>query len=64
MEMKFLVPALTPIMCGTSVHLAGGVPIYVDVDKKTFLIDYNDLEKNYKKQKLYWPYICTVEFVI
>lgn len=47
---EVLVPALTPIMCGTSIHLAGGVPIYVDVDKKTFLIDYNDLERKITKK--------------
>ncbi|MBD1144000.1 aminotransferase class I/II-fold pyridoxal phosphate-dependent enzyme [Pelagibacterales bacterium SAG-MED33] len=47
---EVLVPALTPIMCGTSIHLAGGVPIYVDVSKKTFLIDYDDLERKITKK--------------
>lgn len=42
---EILVPALTPIMCGTSVHLAGGTPVYVDVDPNTFLIDINDIKK-------------------
>jgi perosamine synthetase len=42
---EVLVPALTPIMCGTSVHLAGGTPVYVDVDPNTFLIDINDIKK-------------------
>ena len=38
---EVLVPALTPIMCGTSIHLAGGTPVYVDVNPDTFLIDYS-----------------------
>ena len=42
---EVLVPALTPIMCGTTVHLAGGTPVYVDVDPDTFLLDEKDLEK-------------------
>ena len=41
---EVLVPALTPIMCGTSIHLAGGTPVYVDVDPKNFLLDTKDLE--------------------
>lgn len=47
---EVLVPALTPIMCGTSIHLAGGVPIYVDVDPETFLLDEKDLEKKITKK--------------
>ena len=46
---EVLVPALTPIMCGTSVHLAGGTPVYVDVNPDTFLIEIEDIKKkNYK----------------
>ena len=46
---EVLVPALTPIMCGTSIHLAGGTPVYVDVNPDTFLIDIEDIKKkNYK----------------
>ena len=42
---EILVPSLTPFMCATTVHLAGAIPIYVDVDKNNFLIDINDLQK-------------------
>ena len=42
---EVLVPALTPIMCGTTVHLAEGTPIYVDVNEKNFLIDEEDILK-------------------
>ncbi len=42
---EVLVPALTPIMCGTTVHLAGGTPVYVDVNPETFLIDPKDIQK-------------------
>jgi len=42
---EVLVPALTPIMCATTIYMSGLVPIYVDIDPETFLIDYNDLEK-------------------
>ena len=46
---EVLVPALTPIMCGTSVHLAGGIPVYVDVNPNTFLIDIEDIKNlNFK----------------
>ncbi len=47
---EVLVPALTPIMCGTSIHLAGGTPVYVDVNPKTFLIDIEDLKKKITKK--------------
>ena len=63
---EVLVPALTPIMCGTSIHLAGGTPVYVDVNPSTFLIDIKDIEKKItkKKQKQYLQYICMAVFVI
>jgi perosamine synthetase len=41
---EVLVPNLTPIMCGTTINLAGGTPVYVDVNKETFLLDLNDLK--------------------
>ena len=47
---EVLVPALTPIMCGTTVHLAGGTPVYVDVNPKTFLIDTKDIIKKITKK--------------
>ncbi len=47
---EVLVPALTPIMCGTTIHLAGGTPVYVDVNPETFLIDTNDIEKKITKK--------------
>jgi perosamine synthetase len=46
---EILVPSLTPFMCATTVHLAGAIPIYVDVDKNNFLIDINDLQKKITK---------------
>ncbi len=42
---EVLVPALTPIMCGSTIHLAGGIPVYVDVNPETFLLDEEDLKK-------------------
>ena len=47
---EVLVPALTPIMCGTTIHLAGGIPVYVDVDPDTFLIDEQDILKKITKK--------------
>ena len=46
---EVLVPALTPIMCGTSIHLAGGTPVYVDVDNNSFLLDFKDVERKVTK---------------
>ena len=47
---EVLVPALTPIMCGTTVHIAGGTPVYVDVNPETFLIDPKDILKKITKK--------------
>lgn len=47
---EVLVPSLTPIMCGTTVHLAGGTPVYTDVNHETFLIDENDIKKKITKK--------------
>ena len=41
---EVLVPSLTPLMCGLSIHYTGARPVYVDVDQDTFLIDPVDLE--------------------
>jgi perosamine synthetase len=46
---EVLVPALTPIMCATTIHFTGATPVYVDVDPKTFLIDPLDLKKKITK---------------
>ena len=37
-------------MCGTTVHLAGGTPVYADVDPETFLIDIKDIKKKLQKK--------------
>lgn len=37
-------------MCGTTIHLAGGVPVYTDVDPETFLIDENDIKRKITKK--------------
>ncbi len=47
---EVIVPCLTPIMCGTTVHLAGGTPVYADVDPETFLIDIKDIKKKITKK--------------
>ena len=46
---EVLVPALTPIMCATTIHFTGATPVYVDVDPETFLLDINDLKKKITK---------------
>lgn len=47
---EVIVPCLTPIMCGTTIHLAGGTPVYADVDPETFLIDIKDIKKKITKK--------------
>ena len=47
---EVIVPCLTPIMCGTTIHLAGGTPVYADVDSETFLIDIKDIKKKITKK--------------
>ena len=47
---EVIVPALTPIMCGTSVSFCGATPVYADVDKENFLIDTKDIEKKITKK--------------
>jgi perosamine synthetase len=46
---EVLVPSLVPFMCSTMIHLAGGTPVYVDIDKKNFLMDLEDLKKKITK---------------
>jgi len=46
---EVLVSALTPIMCGTTIHFTGATPIYVDVDKDTFLMSAKDAERKITK---------------
>ena len=62
---EVLVPSLVPFMCSTMIHLAGGTPVYVDIDKKNFLMDFEDLKKKLQKiLKLYLLFIQTQVFVI
>jgi perosamine synthetase len=35
---EVVVPSLTPLMCGLSIHYTGATPVYADVDQETFLI--------------------------
>ncbi len=46
---EILVPTLVPFMCSTMIHLAGGTPVYVDINKKNFLINVEDLKKKITK---------------
>ena len=46
---EVLVSALTPIMCGTTIHFTGATPVYVDVDKDTFLMSAKDAERKITK---------------
>ena len=41
---EVMVPSLTPLMCGLSIHYTGATPVYVEVDQNTFLMDPDDLE--------------------
>ena len=47
---EVLVPSLTPLMCGLAIHYTGGIPVYVDVDEDTFLMDPFDLESKITKK--------------
>jgi perosamine synthetase len=42
---EVIVPALTPIMCGTTVHFCNATPVYADVNYENFLISINDVKK-------------------
>lgn len=41
---EVLVPSLTPLMCGLTIHYTGATPVYVDSKLDTFLMDPSDLE--------------------
>ena len=41
---EVLVPSLTPLMCGLTIHYTGATPVYVDSLIDTFLMDPVDLE--------------------
>jgi perosamine synthetase len=41
---EVLVPSLTPLMCGLAPYYTGAIPVFVDVDADTFLMDPIDLE--------------------
>ena len=41
---EVLVPSLTPLMCGLTIHYTGATPVYVDSKTDTFLMDPRDLE--------------------
>ena len=46
---EVLVPALTPLMCGLTVHYTGATPVFVDSNSDSFLMCPNDLEKKITK---------------
>ncbi len=46
---EVLVPALTPIMCATTIAFTKATPVYVDSNEDTFLIDYKDIIKKITK---------------
>ena len=47
---EVMVPSLTPVMCANAIIFTGATPIFVDVDKDTFLMDYRDVEKKITKK--------------
>ncbi len=47
---EVLTPALTPLMCGLAPYYTGAVPVFVDVDQETFLMDPKDLESKITKK--------------
>ena len=47
---EVIVPSLTVAMCGYSIWQCGAVPVYCDIDEKTFLIDPNDIKKKITKK--------------
>ena len=47
---EVLVPSLTPFMCATTIHLAGAIPVYVDVNENNFILDLDDLKKKITKK--------------
>ena len=47
---EVIIPNLTVAMCGFAVWSCGAVPVFADVDEKTFLIDPKDIEKKLQKK--------------
>ena len=47
---EVIIPNLTVAMCGFAVWSCGAVPVFADVDEKTFLIDPKDIEKKITKK--------------
>ena len=47
---EVIVPSLTVAMCGYSIWQCGAVPVYCDIDEKTFLIDPKDIQKKITKR--------------
>ncbi len=47
---EVIVPALTVVMCGYAVIMAGAKPVFADVDSDTFLIDPKDIERKITKR--------------
>jgi perosamine synthetase len=46
---EVLTPALTPLMCGLAPIYTGAIPVFVDSEYDTFLMDPNDLEEKITK---------------
>jgi perosamine synthetase len=42
---EVIVPSLTVAMCGYAIYYAQAKPVFADIDKKTFLIDPDDIER-------------------
>ncbi len=47
---EVIVPDLTYIACANAIHYTGATPVFVDVDRKTWSIDINQLEKAITKR--------------
>lgn len=47
---EVLIPALSPIMCAYGPIFAGARPVFVDVNRDTFLIDPKDIERKITKK--------------
>ena len=47
---EVIVPSLTVAMCGYAIWQCGAVPVYCDIDEKTFLIDPIDIENKITKK--------------
>ena len=47
---EVLTPALTPLMCGLAPHYTGAIPVFVDSDPDSFLMDPKDLRNKITKK--------------